>query len=488
MAEQAVFLMLKPSLGLLGLALLALFWADLEITTAQPWSELARLFAGAATPEIDWQAGLLQGVCNTLSFALVGTALGVFCGAGLAFFYRWRLVRIFAAVLRSVHELFWAFLLLPVFGLNAVTGILAIALPFCGVFAKVYAEMLEEADHQALQALPPGTGAIERFAFGLLPQLWTELKHYTSYRFECALRSSAVLGFIGLPTLGYHLETWFREGDYSKAFFLVYLFYLIIASLKLWAKPNWVVLWVAVAVWALPKESDFSWVNLQRLITVEIVPWPIRQGEGLAGLASWLERLWVQQAMTGVWETLLVAQVALAGSALLGLLLFPLTSRSFSGPTTRATGHLGLVVLRSTPEYLLAYVFVLLLGPSMAPAILALMLHNGGILAHLAAKRADQTPLLVGVSRRKANRYLYEVLPRLYGQYFAFLLYRWETIIRETAILGLLGLHTLGFYIDSAFGFQRTDEALVLISVAALLNLAVDGFGRKLRGQAGRLA
>jgi hypothetical protein len=46
------------------------------------------------------------------------------------------------------------------------------------------------------------------------------------------------------------------------------------------------------------------------------------------------------------------------------------------------------------------------------------------------------------------DRYLYEVLPHIYGQFLAFLFYRWEIMMRESATLGILGIYTLGFFID----------------------------------------
>ena len=113
----------------------------------------------------------------------------------------------------------------------------------------------------------------------------------------------------------------------------------------------------------------------------------------------------------------------------------------------------------------------------MLPAIVALMLHNAGIVAHLVGKFSNDINL-----RQDApaglNRYAYEVLPRVYGQFLAFLFYCWEVIIRETAILGILGIATLGFYIDSAIQEIKFDRAMVLILITALLNVMVDGVSR----------
>ncbi len=97
-------------------------------------------------------------------------------------------------------------------GLNPVCGVLAIAIRYSGIFAKVYSKIHQKSYHRPLAGMPPGAGLLSRFCYGILSVIYRDLKNYTSYRFECALRSSAILGFIGPPTLGYHLETAFREG------------------------------------------------------------------------------------------------------------------------------------------------------------------------------------------------------------------------------------------------------------------------------------
>lgn len=53
--------------------------------------------------------------------------------------------------------------------------------------------------------------------------------------------------------------------------------------------------------------------------------------------------------------------------------------------------------------------------------------------------------------------------------------------MRETAILGILGITTLGFYVDSAIQDLRFDRAMLLILVTALVNIGVDALARRLR-------
>src|SRR5262249_41553624 len=132
----------------------------------------------------------------TVAFAVLGVSLGAVTGIALSLvFDRFRAVRLLAAFLRSIHELFWALFLIQITGLSPITGILAIALPYAGFFAKVSAEIIEEADLSAERVLPPGTSIVSRFAFARLPVIARLLKTYTLYRLECGMRSTLVLGF-----------------------------------------------------------------------------------------------------------------------------------------------------------------------------------------------------------------------------------------------------------------------------------------------------
>jgi phosphonate transport system permease protein len=117
----------------------------------------------------------------------------------------------------------------------------------------------------------------------------------------------------------------------------------------------------------------------------------------------------------------------------------------------------------------------------MLPAVLAIAFHNGAILSYLSSRNADLVQLRPDAPKKRNNRYLYEILPRVYGQFLAFLFYRWEVMMRESAILGILGIYTLGFFIDSAFADHKLDKAAVLILITAVLNMAIDTVSQVIR-------
>jgi len=111
-------------------------------------------------------------------------------------------------VLRSVPELVWALVFVRVVGLGPTSGVLAIALTYGGMLGKVYAEILESGEaHAAQSLLRNGSGRLQAFFYGLLPQNAAELTSYTVYRWECAIRSSVVLGFVGAGGLGQQMDS-----------------------------------------------------------------------------------------------------------------------------------------------------------------------------------------------------------------------------------------------------------------------------------------
>ncbi len=480
--ERSPLLRTTGAFFLVGLICLA--FADISISTVDPWLEFARLLTGIITPDFYATDSLLLALAYTLAFAILGVALSNVLGFGLALLFYSRTVRVFCAVIRSVHELFWALIFLQMFGLSPITGVLAIAIPYAGIIAKVYAEILEEADPTPLTALPPGTGRASAFLFVRLPDAWAHFKSYSMYRLECGMRSSAVLGFIGLPTLGFHLETAFREGQYSEVSALLILFYLVIASMRIWMKRPLLPVYLVGAALILPWGVAFSLSHIARFLTSDIVPHPLREGgpDMMANFADWMSLMVFDQALPGAMATIQLTMIALIATGILTLIFFPLISPLLLGRGPRWAGHIFLVVVRSTPEYILAFILLQLWGPSMLPAIVALALHNAGIIGHLVGRYTESVELRQD-SAKGANRYFYEVLPRVYRPMLALLFYRWEVILRETAILGILGIATLGFYVDSAFADLRFDRAMVLIALTALLNICVDVISRYVRSK-----
>jgi phosphonate transport system permease protein len=116
---------------------------------------------------------------------------------------RWAMVG-----LRSVPELVFALFFVRLFGLGPTAAVLAIGLSYAGMLAKVFAEIIESGDSTATHALlVNGSSRIGALLFGALPQCLPELSSYAVYRWECAIRGSVMMGFVGAGGLGQQIDT-----------------------------------------------------------------------------------------------------------------------------------------------------------------------------------------------------------------------------------------------------------------------------------------
>lgn len=167
-----------------------------------------------------------------ISYSLSISRIGPTSDHQFAQFVRF-LARSLMLVLRGIPEIVWALLLVRVFGLGAIAGVLAIAITYGGMLAKVYSEILESGNTLPARALIlSGSNRIEAFLYGLLPGSAQELASYTVYRWECAVRASVVMGFVGAGGLGQLMDQSMKmlNGGEVSTILIVFLGLVLLAD------------------------------------------------------------------------------------------------------------------------------------------------------------------------------------------------------------------------------------------------------------------
>jgi phosphonate transport system permease protein len=140
-----------------------------------------------------------------------------------------QLIRWLLILMRSVPELIWALVFVRVVGLGPAAGVLAIGLTYAGMLGKVYGEILESGEREPATALlRNGAGRLQTFFYSVLPGNATELTSYTIYRWECAIRASTVLGFVGAGGLGQQMDNSMRMFNGSEVATMLIVFILLV--------------------------------------------------------------------------------------------------------------------------------------------------------------------------------------------------------------------------------------------------------------------
>ncbi len=247
-----------PRLTWLAFGLL-LLWPMLVWTEFKPWTLLNAESAGPAwkflvtflppAHSADFLLLVVRETWRTVAIATAGITLAMFIAVPCALIATRALsqsalsgsmamlprlvrqaVRWLMIVLRSIPELVWALIFVRVVGLGPTSGVLAIALTYGGMLGKVYAEILESGEaHSTTALLRQGAGRLQAFGYGLLPQNAAELTSYTIYRWECAIRSSVVLGFVGAGGLGQQMDNSMKMFAGGEVATLLIVFFLLVA-------------------------------------------------------------------------------------------------------------------------------------------------------------------------------------------------------------------------------------------------------------------
>ena len=165
-------------------------------------------------------------MARSLSVSRLADARGSRTGALLR-----ALVRGLLTLLRGIPELVWALLFVRVFGLGPAAGVLALGITYGGMLGKVYGEILESTDARPARGLlEAGSGRLAAFSYGLLPLAAPELVSYTVYRWECAVRASVVMGFVGAGGLGQLMDQSMKMLNGGEAATILASFLLLVVA------------------------------------------------------------------------------------------------------------------------------------------------------------------------------------------------------------------------------------------------------------------
>ena len=146
------------------------------------------------------------------------------------------LARVFRGVLRavllfmiSVPELIWALLFVGITGLGATAGIMGLLITNVGILAKNFAEIMESGEASISgNLLDNGNSRTKTLLYATVPECLPELLSYSIYRWECTLRTSVVLGFVGAGGLGQELLISIRQLSSPEVFRIILVFIVLV--------------------------------------------------------------------------------------------------------------------------------------------------------------------------------------------------------------------------------------------------------------------
>jgi phosphonate transport system permease protein len=213
-----------------GAAGLNLSWSRILSAPGDMWGVIDRMIPPDMSPQAVQRA--MPKIGESLWIAWIGTMIGAAFSFPMAFLAARNTspgsVNIAARQvlngIRAVPELLVAIILIPVTGLGALTGTLALGIHSIGTLGKLSSEVVEGIDPGPVEAVAAaGGGPVAQVRFGVIPQVMPTIVAYWLYRFEINIRASAVLGVVGAGGIGAELVAQIRFNDLARAGTVLFL-------------------------------------------------------------------------------------------------------------------------------------------------------------------------------------------------------------------------------------------------------------------------
>ncbi len=467
---------------------------------------IGHFLAGFLPPATDTEflLELFKATLETIAIATVGMVLALLIATPLAYRVS-RVCRVhhglqllprgLLTVLRAIPELVWALAFVRILGLGPSAGVLALGLTYGAMLGKVYAEILESVDQAPANALlTSGSSRVFAMLFGLLPMASKELTSYTIYRWECALRASVVMGFVGAGGLGQLMDQAMKmlNGGEACSILIVFLGLVLLADrLSVWTRhamnsamtPEPLVRlknqFLGLTVFVLMVCFSYQMLHIDFVSLVSLEAVQSLSNFAIGFFPADVSTPWLIQIADGMLQTLAVSILATLCAVVVGLLL------ALCKPRLLVNSVFNL--LRSVPELVWATITVLAVGMGPFAGTLALALHTTGVLGRLFAQAIENAPIQPAQALRHAGTsralaFAYATFPLVAPQLVAYSLYRWEMNIRMAAILGFVGAGGLGQLLYVAMSLMNYHQACTVIMAMLLLSVLVDQASARLRG------
>lgn len=176
-------------------------------------------FASRAT---DIRVGLTESAVMALASTVVGIAVSIPIGLGAArnisILPVYLLCRSIIALSRALNEIVVAILLVAIFGFGPMAGFLTLSFATIGFLSKLLAEEIEDMNKVQAEAVrATGASWLQRYVYGVHPQVVPRLIGLSMYRLDINFRESAVLGIVGAGGIGATLNTAFDRYEFDTA-------------------------------------------------------------------------------------------------------------------------------------------------------------------------------------------------------------------------------------------------------------------------------
>lgn len=409
------------------------------------------------------------------------------------------------ALLRTIPTLVWAAFLVSMFSVGFFSGIMATFIIASLIGTRLMREHIDSISlNKILSMRSTGASHLQVLRYCILPETVPSIISVFFIVLESCIRSAAVLGLVGAGGIGQilwiELST-FRYDNIATIvlvlFITIYLMDIIsVKARNFTGRTLWQVRTlrtfrtkkVAIRLARLLCVVVGLWMLLQTLrVTPERFMLGLQQGGYILGNLLRPDFSYAYKLWQGLSESIAIAVFATLLGGWISYVAVGFTAhnttpfRPLSWVSKAITN-----ILRTFPPMITAIVFFRGVGPGPFAGALALTVYTAGVMVKLYSETVEALPARLldslrttGASPRQVYRYA--VFPESMASFFGLLLYRLESNVRNSTILGMIGAGGIGVALSANIQWRNWNRVGLLLLGSGVMIIAFDLLSRYLR-------
>lgn len=451
---------------------------------------------------------------ETIEIAIIASLIGIIIAIPLSILVSkntapnkiiWQILNIIFAFFRTIPSLVWAAVLVTVFSIGKFSGILALSITSVLAALKMLKDYIEGIPNNILNStIAVGASKLQVLKYCILPTIMQQSLAIFFMVLEINIRGATVLGFVGAGGIGQIMWRDLNHLRYDNLATLILILLITIflidyislhireklktthirlnniREFKLYKKLKniAIIALIGVLIYLVYKSIG---IDKERLML------------GLSQFKSIITRMinmdfsYMPKMIKGLKESIYIAMLATIIGTVFGLILSYFASYNInSNKYVVMLIKLFVNLLRTFPSIVMAIIFFRGVGPGALAGVLALGVYTTGVFTKLYSEVIENINDNILNSVRVTgceNIAVYKngVLPETRPNFVALVLYRMESNMRTSTIMGIIGAGGIGASLTTNIAWRNWEVVGLLIFGIAVTVALIDVLSNLIR-------
>lgn len=465
-------------------------------------------------PNLHYAKEVFTKLLETIEIAITSSIIGVVLAIPFALLtaaniapsrYLSRILNGIFSFFRTIPSLIWAALLVSVFSLGKFSGILALTITAFLISLKLFRENIETISENLINSTKSvGANQIQVLRYCVLPTIFELSISVFFMVLETNIRGATVLGLVGAGGIGQIL--WrdlnhLRYDNVATLILILFLTILLIDGLSLIARKH--IKGSIIALKSVKSHKRFSVgrslililmfiaiiMLVLKSIDIDFERFKVGLGQGYNIISRMvrIEIAYFPRLIEGIRESFAIAVFSTLTGAIGALFLSYFNAYNTS--PYKAVSLLSKAItniLRTFPPIVTAIIFFRGVGPGPLAGAMALSIYTTGVLTKLYSEVIEHSHeniknsvLVTGCSN--LNSFRHGIFPQTLPIFISLVLYRLESNIRTSTILGIIGAGGIGTILSMNIGWRNWERVGLLILGISIMIISIDTLSYYLR-------